>query len=76
MFISVYWDARAGEQRTRSFVFGWRCRVEINTQKLEENSTLDGILRELIIPSVKRKELPFREKGFVVLGLCCLIAKV
>jgi condensin complex subunit 3 len=33
-------------------------------------------LRELIIPSVKRKELAFREKGFVVLGLCCLIAKV
>jgi hypothetical protein len=37
---------------------------------------LNGILRELIIPSVKRKELAFREKGLVVLGLCCLIAKV
>ncbi|KAG6830471.1 hypothetical protein H0H87_008044 [Tephrocybe sp. NHM501043] len=42
---------------------------------LEDNSTLDGILQELIIPSVKRKEFIFREKGLISLGLCCLIAK-
>ncbi|KAF5379027.1 hypothetical protein D9615_006072 [Tricholomella constricta] len=41
----------------------------------EENSTLEGILTDLIIPSVKRKELAMREKGLVSLGLCCLIAK-
>ncbi|KII87700.1 hypothetical protein PLICRDRAFT_30295 [Plicaturopsis crispa FD-325 SS-3] len=29
----------------------------------EENSTLEGILGELIIPAVKRKELALREKG-------------
>ncbi|PFH49328.1 hypothetical protein AMATHDRAFT_147847 [Amanita thiersii Skay4041] len=41
--------------------------------KLEDNSTLRGILHDLIIPSVQRKELVFREKGIVCLGLCCLI---
>ncbi|KAK0203511.1 nuclear condensing complex subunit [Desarmillaria ectypa] len=41
----------------------------------EDNSTLEGMLADLIIPAVKRKELPMREKGLVSLGLCCLIAK-
>ncbi|KAG1728449.1 nuclear condensing complex subunit [Suillus lakei] len=41
----------------------------------EENSTLEGILGELIIPAVKRKELALREKGLICLGLCCLIAR-
>ncbi|KAF7968330.1 hypothetical protein HWV62_30947 [Athelia sp. TMB] len=41
----------------------------------EENSTLEGILADLIIPSVKRKEVALREKGLVSLGLCCLIAR-
>ncbi|KAG6887175.1 hypothetical protein C0992_000306, partial [Termitomyces sp. T32_za158] len=41
----------------------------------EDNSTLEGILADLIIPSVKRKELIMREKGLISLGLCCLIAK-
>ncbi|KAH9029983.1 nuclear condensing complex subunit [Lactarius pseudohatsudake] len=41
----------------------------------EENSTLEGILGELIVPAVKRKELVLREKGLVCLGLCCLITR-
>ncbi|KAJ7512962.1 nuclear condensing complex subunit [Mycena galericulata] len=41
----------------------------------EDNSTLEGILADLIIPAVRRKELGIREKGLVGLGLCCLIAK-
>ncbi|KAM6503310.1 Nuclear condensing complex subunit [Amanita muscaria] len=41
----------------------------------EDNSTLEGILADLIIPSVKRKEPALREKGLISLGLCCLIAK-
>jgi Chromosome condensation complex Condensin, subunit G len=45
-------------------------------QTFEENSTLDGILSEVIVPAVKRKEIAFREKGLVGLGLCCLIARV
>ena len=46
------------------------------SQTFEQNSTLDGILSELIVPAVKRKEIAFREKGLVGLGLCCLIARV
>jgi condensin complex subunit 3 len=45
-------------------------------QSFEDNSTLEGVLTDLIIPSVKSKELEIREKGLVCLGLCCLIAKV
>ena len=45
-------------------------------KSFEDNSTLEGVLADLIIPSVKRKELAMREKGLVSLGLCCLIAKV
>ncbi|KAF8494799.1 nuclear condensing complex subunit [Gautieria morchelliformis] len=41
----------------------------------EDNSTLEGILGELILPNVKAKEMALREKGLVSLGLCCLIAK-
>ncbi|KAJ7485781.1 nuclear condensing complex subunit [Mycena latifolia] len=41
----------------------------------EDNSTLEGILADLIIPAVRRKELGIREPGLVGLGLCCLIAK-
>lgn len=41
----------------------------------EDNPTLDGILGELILPSVRAKELALRERGLVSLGLCCLIAK-
>ncbi|KAG8801371.1 hypothetical protein FRC16_000627 [Serendipita sp. 398] len=39
----------------------------------DENSTLDGILSELIIPAVKSKDPAMRERGMVALGLCCLI---
>ncbi|OBZ79993.1 Condensin complex subunit 3 [Grifola frondosa] len=41
----------------------------------DDNSTLKGILTDLIIPAVKRKELEIRERGLITLGLCCLIAK-
>ncbi|KAJ4489926.1 nuclear condensing complex subunit [Lentinula aciculospora] len=41
----------------------------------EDNSTLEGVLTDLIVPAVKRKELALREKGLVALGLCCLIAR-
>jgi len=47
----------------------------VSSQTFEENSTLEGILGELIVPAVKRKELVLREKGLVCLGLCCLIAR-
>jgi condensin complex subunit 3 len=45
-------------------------------QTFDENSTLDGILAELIIPAVKSKEPAIRERGMIALGLCCLIHRV
>ena len=53
-----------------------RLDTQLFSQSFEDNSTLEGILADLIIPAVKRKELVMREKGLVALGLCCLIAKV
>lgn len=50
--------------------------MPISFQTFDENSTLRGVLEELIVPSVQRKELALREKGLECLGLCCLIAKV
>ncbi|XP_006463480.1 hypothetical protein AGABI2DRAFT_208301 [Agaricus bisporus var. bisporus H97] len=41
----------------------------------EDNSTLQGILDDLIIPSVQRREFILREKALTGLGLCSLIAK-
>ncbi|KAJ7785293.1 nuclear condensing complex subunit [Mycena maculata] len=41
----------------------------------EDNSTLEGVLADLIVPAVRRKEPAIREQGLVALGLCCLIAK-
>ncbi|CAL1698800.1 unnamed protein product [Somion occarium] len=69
------------EERIRSDETDIRClSLCIATLKrvngsFEENSTLEGILTDLIIPAVKRKELALRERGLVSLGLCCLIAK-
>ncbi|EDR03702.1 chromosome condensation complex protein [Laccaria bicolor S238N-H82] len=41
----------------------------------EENLTLEGILGELILPSVRRDDVPlFKEKAVLCLGLCCLIS--
>jgi hypothetical protein len=45
-------------------------------QSFDENSILEGILEDLILPAVKRKELVMRSKGLVSLGLCGLIEKV
>ncbi|CAA7257465.1 unnamed protein product [Cyclocybe aegerita] len=69
------------EQRMEADVTDVRClmlciaMLERVNGTFEDNSTLEGILGDLIIPSVKRKELAMREKALVSLGLCCLIAK-
>ncbi|KAI6040837.1 nuclear condensing complex subunit [Pisolithus marmoratus] len=69
------------EEQARADALDLRClslcigMLERVNGTFEENSTLEGILGELIIPSVKRKELALREKGLVCLGLCCLIAR-
>ncbi|KAJ7510357.1 nuclear condensing complex subunit [Mycena galericulata] len=58
--------------RCLSLVTGMLERVD---GTLDENSTLQGIMADLIVPSVKRKDLQIREKGLIALGLFCLIAK-
>ncbi|KAF8268083.1 nuclear condensing complex subunit [Lactarius quietus] len=73
-------EMTAGE-RERADAMDVRCldlcigMLERVNGTFEENSTLEGILGELIVPAVKRKELILREKGLVCLGLCCLIAR-
>ncbi|KAF8548053.1 hypothetical protein OG21DRAFT_814500 [Imleria badia] len=69
------------EEQARADALDIRClslcigMLERVNSTFEENSTLEGILGELIVPAVKRKELALREKGLVCLGLCCLIAR-
>ena len=50
--------------------------ADFKFKTFEENIMLDGILKELIVPSVQRKDEIFRELGVKCLGLCCLIARV
>ncbi|KAM6503308.1 Nuclear condensing complex subunit [Amanita muscaria] len=47
--------------------------LERVNSKLEDNSTLDGVLVGLIVPAVRRNEVAFHQKGLVCLGLCSLI---
>ncbi|OSD02558.1 hypothetical protein PYCCODRAFT_1367188 [Trametes coccinea BRFM310] len=69
------------EEKARADAVDLRClalcigMLERVNGTFEENSTLEGILGELIIPAVKRREMALREKGLVSLGLCCLIAR-
>ncbi|KAI0941839.1 hypothetical protein AcV7_002413 [Taiwanofungus camphoratus] len=69
------------EEKTHADAIDLRClslcigMLERVNGTFEENSTLEGILGELIIPAVKRKELLLRQRGLVSLGLCCLIAR-
>ncbi|KAH8101082.1 nuclear condensing complex subunit [Cristinia sonorae] len=69
------------EQKARADAIDLKClslcigMLERVNGRFEDNSTLEGILGELIVPAVKRKELLLREKGLVSLGLCCLIAR-
>ena len=45
-------------------------------QSLQDNSSLYGVLNELIVPSVQSKEAVIREEGLHCLGLCCTLDKV
>ncbi|KAL1941783.1 hypothetical protein VTO73DRAFT_6783 [Trametes versicolor] len=69
------------EEKARTDAVDLRClalcigMLERVNGTFEENSTLEGILGELIIPAVKRREMALREKGLISLGLCCLIAR-
>ncbi|TRM63723.1 nuclear condensing complex subunit [Schizophyllum amplum] len=74
-------EEMTNEERMSADITDMRCLIlcigmlERINGSFEDNSTLEGVLADLIIPAVKRKELVMREKGLVALGLCCLIAK-
>ncbi|KAJ3774574.1 nuclear condensing complex subunit [Lentinula raphanica] len=74
-------DDMTAEEQQESDLIDIRCLVlcigmlERVNGTFEDNSTLEGVLTDLIVPAVKRKELALREKGLIALGLCCLIAR-
>ncbi|KAI8141539.1 nuclear condensing complex subunit [Fennellomyces sp. T-0311] len=49
--------------------------LERTEESLQDNSTLYGVLNELIVPSVQSKEAVLREEGLHCLGLCCTLDK-
>ncbi|KAF7325644.1 hypothetical protein MKEN_00414300 [Mycena kentingensis (nom. inval.)] len=74
-------DDMTTEEAIRADMTDMRC-LEVCISMLErvhgdfeDNSTLEGVLTDLVVPAVRRKEVGIREKGLVALGLCCLIAK-
>ncbi|KAH9930810.1 nuclear condensing complex subunit [Amylocystis lapponica] len=73
--------SRSLRRRARADAVDMRCLglcVAMLTRvdgSFDENSTLEGVLADLVLPAVKRKEVALRERGLVCLGLCCLIAK-
>ncbi|KAJ6460347.1 nuclear condensing complex subunit [Mycena vitilis] len=69
------------EEQSRLDMIDMRClslcigMLERVNGTLDENSTLQGILSDLIIPSVQRKDQEPRKQGLIALGLFCIIAK-
>lgn len=76
MSVTVHWDAGACQWGVYALSITGGCGIDEHSQRFEENSTLEGLLGELIIPAVVRPDLVIREKGIVSLGLCCMIARV
>jgi condensin complex subunit 3 len=48
----------------------------LSLQALRDNAALNGLVHELIVPSVRSKEPQIREQGLICLGLCSLLDKV
>ncbi|KAJ7722735.1 nuclear condensing complex subunit [Mycena maculata] len=69
------------EEQMRTDLIDMRClslcigMLERVNGTLEENSTLQGLLADLIVPAVKCKDEQLRKMGLIALGLFCLIAK-
>lgn len=53
-----------------------QCLLQNVQCELESNSALITMLNNLIVPAVRSQEAPIRERGFLCLGLCCLLSKV
>ncbi|KAI8986589.1 nuclear condensing complex subunit [Pilobolus umbonatus] len=52
-----------------------RCMLENSQESLLENSSLYGLLNDLIVPAVQSNEPILRETGLHCLGLCCSLDK-
>lgn len=61
------WDAR------RLLIV--RGMLERMTGTLQDETTLEGLIQELIVPTVQSKDAALREQGLVCLGLCSLLDK-
>lgn len=48
--------------------------LELIDKPLEENVNLTALYESLVIPSVRNREAPVRERGVRCLGLCCLLS--
>ncbi|KAF2084653.1 hypothetical protein K490DRAFT_48598 [Saccharata proteae CBS 121410] len=52
-----------------------QCMLQNVQCELESNSVLVTMLNNLVVPAVRSQEAPVRERGFLCLGLCCLLSK-
>ncbi|KAF7725065.1 hypothetical protein EC973_000472 [Apophysomyces ossiformis] len=52
-----------------------KCMLEHSEEALHDNSTVYGLINDLIVPSVQSKEIVLREEGLHCLGLCCCLDK-
>ncbi|WFD18733.1 chromosome condensation complex Condensin, subunit G [Malassezia caprae] len=52
-----------------------RAMLERMTGTLQDETTLEGLIQELIVPTVQSKDAALREQGLVCLGLCSLLDK-
>ncbi|PPQ63212.1 hypothetical protein CVT24_005757 [Panaeolus cyanescens] len=74
-------DQLSQEQQLRVNVVDLKClsllrgMLERIKGKLDQNLSLDGVFRDLIIPSIQRKETQSRQKGLECFALYCLIDK-
>ncbi|KAK5133895.1 hypothetical protein LTR08_007124 [Meristemomyces frigidus] len=51
------------------------CMLQNVQCQLEGNAHLVTMLNNLVVPAVRSQEAPIRERGFVCLGLCCLLSR-
>ncbi|EFP74365.2 hypothetical protein PGT21_033556 [Puccinia graminis f. sp. tritici] len=52
-----------------------RSLLERVSGSIKDNTSMFGIVHELIVPAVRCKDTPIRERGLVCLGLCSLLDK-
>ena len=52
------------------------CMLQNVACDLEASTHLVMMVDNLVVPAVRSKEAPVRERGLLCLGLCCLLGKV